>query len=281
MWMEVFDWRRAAAEIEPALTLARLSGSRTLTNVAANWLAKLRVSVGELDQAAAMLNTIVPDDQPGPTIVQCMGWLTLAELALARGEPERCLTLLDRLVGSGDMPRPEDRVPLLLKLRGVALARLCRLDAAEVVLLAARDSATVLGYRPLRWRIDAALGALFLTTGRLAEAETACQRARATIDELAATIGDAAVREHFRGQALARLPARASHEPRPAAVARLTPRQVEVLRLLADGRSDREIAGALAISPRTVMHHVTAILNALGVASRTAAAALAIRQRIV
>ncbi len=61
----------------------------------------------------------------------------------------------------------------------------------------------------------------------------------------------------------------------------LTPREVEVLRLLVDGCSDREIASALFISPKTAGHHVTRILAKLGVASRTAAASYALRQELV
>jgi non-specific serine/threonine protein kinase len=57
----------------------------------------------------------------------------------------------------------------------------------------------------------------------------------------------------------------------------LTPREREVLRLLAEGLSDRQIADRLSISPRTVSYHVTNLLAKLDVDSRTAAAALAIR----
>ncbi len=57
----------------------------------------------------------------------------------------------------------------------------------------------------------------------------------------------------------------------------LTPRELEVLRLLAEGRSDRDIAGALSISPRTVGGHVTHLLAKLGVETRTAAVAHALR----
>ncbi len=57
----------------------------------------------------------------------------------------------------------------------------------------------------------------------------------------------------------------------------LTPREVDVVRLLAAGLSDRAIADALSISPRTVNGHVTNLLTKLGVDSRSAAAAFAVR----
>jgi predicted ATPase/DNA-binding CsgD family transcriptional regulator len=60
----------------------------------------------------------------------------------------------------------------------------------------------------------------------------------------------------------------------------LTRREVEVLRLVADGRSDREIAEALFISHNTAMKHVANILMKLTVESRTAAAAFAHRTGI-
>jgi non-specific serine/threonine protein kinase len=59
--------------------------------------------------------------------------------------------------------------------------------------------------------------------------------------------------------------------------ARLTPREREILGLLANGLSDRQIAESLSISHRTVGFHITNLLAKLGVKSRTAAAAYAIR----
>jgi DNA-binding NarL/FixJ family response regulator len=61
----------------------------------------------------------------------------------------------------------------------------------------------------------------------------------------------------------------------------LTARQVMVLRLMAAGLSNREIAGSLAISERTVKFHVTSILNKLGADNRTQAVALAGRRGIL
>jgi DNA-binding NarL/FixJ family response regulator len=69
---------------------------------------------------------------------------------------------------------------------------------------------------------------------------------------------------------------------RPSAEVRgigsLTSREREVLALLADGRSNREISRLLAVSEKTVKTHVSAVLAKLGVADRTQAALLAVRE---
>ena len=61
----------------------------------------------------------------------------------------------------------------------------------------------------------------------------------------------------------------------------LTPRELEVLRLVADGRSNREIAGELFISAKTASVHVSNILAKLEVTSRGEAAATAHRLGLV
>jgi predicted ATPase/DNA-binding CsgD family transcriptional regulator len=61
----------------------------------------------------------------------------------------------------------------------------------------------------------------------------------------------------------------------------LSPRQVEVLRLIAEGHSNRAIADTLSLSERTVEHHVTHILAKLDLDSRTAAATFAVRHGLV
>jgi DNA-binding NarL/FixJ family response regulator len=57
----------------------------------------------------------------------------------------------------------------------------------------------------------------------------------------------------------------------------LTSREREVLALLADGRSNREISRLLGVSEKTVKTHVSSVLAKLGVADRTQAAVLAVR----
>src|SRR6266566_3285206 len=66
-----------------------------------------------------------------------------------------------------------------------------------------------------------------------------------------------------------------------AVLAALTSREREVLRLIAAGRSNREIASVLFIAPKTASVHVSNILGKLGAASRTEAAAIAHREGLV
>jgi DNA-binding NarL/FixJ family response regulator len=61
----------------------------------------------------------------------------------------------------------------------------------------------------------------------------------------------------------------------------LTPRESEVLQMLASGLANKEIAAKLAISEHTVKFHVASILGKLGAGSRTEAVALGIRRGLV
>ena len=95
------------------------------------------------------------------------------------------------------------------------------------------------------------------------------------LEALGATPAARAVRQRLRtlGAAVPR-GRRASTRANPA---QLTRRELDVLRLLAAGKRNAEIAAELVVSRRTVDHHVSAILRKLGVRSRGEAAAVALR----
>jgi two-component system, NarL family, response regulator LiaR len=64
-------------------------------------------------------------------------------------------------------------------------------------------------------------------------------------------------------------------------LSQLTPRETDVLKGLAQGRSNREIARALSVSEETVKSHVSSILAKLGLADRTQAAIFALQRHLV
>lgn len=93
-----------------------------------------------------------------------------------------------------------------------------------------------------------------------------------------------AIRAVYRGythlgpgiaQKLFAFPTNVEPTPPPPALEQLTPREKEVLRLIANGASNREIAKQLYISEGTVKNHVTNILNRLNLRDRTQAALFA------
>src|SRR6266511_2345583 len=71
-----------------------------------------------------------------------------------------------------------------------------------------------------------------------------------------------------------------SNQP-PAPVLDLTERELDVLALLVEGLNNTQIAGRLSVSPSTIKSHVSNILSKLGVASRTEAVSLALRNQII
>ncbi|HVV19030.1 MAG TPA: helix-turn-helix transcriptional regulator, partial [Pseudonocardiaceae bacterium] len=68
---------------------------------------------------------------------------------------------------------------------------------------------------------------------------------------------------------------------RPGYGDRLSPRELDVVRLLADGRTTPEIAKVLSLSPRTVESHIDSAMRKRQVASRTALAVDAVAAGIV
>jgi DNA-binding CsgD family transcriptional regulator len=119
------------------------------------------------------------------------------------------------------------------------------------------------------------LGCPYEEARALAEGDAADQaRALALFDRLGANRAAAELRLAMRRQGVSRVP-RGPYASTRANRLGLTARQVEILRLLADGLTNVEIGERLAISSKTAEHHVAAVLAKLDVHSRAAAAAVA------
>jgi LuxR family maltose regulon positive regulatory protein len=196
-------------------------------------------------------------------------YLVLARVLLATGAPDRALTLLERLRAEA---AGQGRTGSLIEVRALqALAldatgdRAGALDAlAEAVARGAPE-----GY--LRVFIDegpemAALFRELLARRRRARPATVA----APRDQLARLV------EAFEQAGLSiRLPASRGGVMVTGLVEPLTARELEVLRLLAAGKSNQAIAGQLVVTLDTVKSHVSQILGKLGAANRTEAVARA------
>jgi DNA-binding NarL/FixJ family response regulator len=109
----------------------------------------------------------------------------------------------------------------------------------------------------------------------------------ASIDELmagirAASIGESLISPHIAGKVLQRIRATSS-QPDIAETIRteLSDREIEVLKLIANGKDNGMIAAELHISPKTVKNHISNILMKLQIQNRIQAAVYAVRSGIV
>jgi DNA-binding NarL/FixJ family response regulator len=93
--------------------------------------------------------------------------------------------------------------------------------------------------------------------------------------------GEAPMSPSTAARVLKQFAARAASRPEPRIGEDLTAREKEVLELLVSGRTNKEIAGALAIAENTVKNHLKSILGKLHLQNRVQAATLALQRGIV
>jgi DNA-binding CsgD family transcriptional regulator len=281
------DWQRAEAEADRACR--DLADVHVLAAAEGHYqVGELRRLRGDLTAAAAAYrraHELGRDPQPGHAL------LRLAEGAADAAGRSLHTALLAR---TGERLA---RVPLLVAQGEVALARgdLAPARAAADELAA---TAAVYGSSGLVGAACRARGALLLAESRPADAlpvlVEACRlwhgcgarhdtarlrvllaRAYRALDDPDSTARELDVAETVFAE-LGAGPDRAQvAELRGARPAGLTAREVDVLRCLAAGRTNREIAAALVISEKTVGRHLAHIFTKLGVTTRTAAAAYA------
>lgn len=291
--------------LREAAARMRSSSDAQFTAPIAAGIIELEIAEGRLDDAWATATGVIArvgetDDAGLLALLQAEGARVAADRALAAGaahrEPARQTAVADAMrladeaaaTVTGDdrtSPAAADRVGYIAIARAEA-ARAAGEGAADAWALAANHWAEV--GRP--WYLAYARyrhGEALLSDGDRPEAERVLADARAITDSLDAV----PLRDEIDGLARrARLALRNQVATEPAAeppaapldvAARdpfgLTAREREVLALVAVGQTNRQIADALFISQSTAGVHVSNILGKLGVASRTEAAAVAVR----
>jgi DNA-binding CsgD family transcriptional regulator len=259
-------------------------------------LAELALWRGDLEQARALMAESVPLVEANPRYAAPVYALGLrieadrAELARARhpGQPApddgTAAALLQRAHDAAVGPAAKV-IPELAAWHATALAERTRHDgqpdpAAWAAAVAAWER---LG-QPYRvaYACFRQAEALLAAAGDRKAAAEALRRAAALTGRLGARPLDTEIKGLARRARLDLAPhdavtAPAAGAPTPAAQLGLTPREGEVLAMVAAGRSNRQIAQALFISPKTASVHVSNILAKLGVTTRVEAAAIAHR----
>ena len=193
----------------------------------------------------------------------------LIQARIARGELDEAASTLkalrevERLVGTAPIHACADLAEGMLVAAGGDHERARRLleDAID------RFQRSGAPFEAARARIELATSLVGL--GRAEAAESEAATALASLLELGA--------EHEAERARRLLDACAADGGGNHVLPRVTPREREVLSLLAKGLTNRQIAERLVVSEHTVHRHVTNILRKLDVPSRTAAAAQAVR----
>ena len=268
-------WVRQATG-DPAGAMAAMSeagqvapGAAGLLNPVPAQRARLLLAQGERDAAArwAEDSGLEPDGEP--RYPDEPGYLVLARVLLAQDEPGRALSLLDRLHADA---AAQDRTGSLIEVGALRALALAASGAGG-----AGDEAVAALARALRLACPQGMVRVFADEGppmaallgRLITAQRDGHTAAAAVP-----LGCLARLRH----AFAAGPAAGGPGPAAAApgiIEPLTTRELEVLAMLAAGRSNQAIAADLVVTLDTVKKHVSHVLGKLGAANRTEAVARA------
>jgi predicted ATPase/DNA-binding CsgD family transcriptional regulator len=261
------------------------------------------------ERAAPLLEDVAAQlDAMGEPVRAAVARLHLGQAYLERGDGARAEALLEDVLGlfrhggyqwaasaslfglgQAAMDRGDSTAAAVYYAEGLALVG--NQEGLVSALLRTASLAAGGGSALVATRLLGAAAALAETVGYVLRPPEQARR-HDVADAARAVLGDANFEAAWAaGQTLtaegavaeaAEILATMSAPTRPSAAAGsafgLTPREREVLTLLTGGRSNQEIADVLFISPRTAKNHVASILAKLGVGSRAAATAFALRQ---
>jgi DNA-binding CsgD family transcriptional regulator len=223
-------------------------------------LAQLRLVQGQVDAAAAAIRTAL--DEAPDRVTRSKVLAAYVEIVLAAGDVQAARVAADELAEIAVDVDAAFLHAVAAHTRGAVLLAEGDARAALAVLRRAWTAWQDLEapYEAARVRVLAGLACRQLGDGGTAEMEL--DAARRVFQELGAAPD------------LARL-AKISRTAKLEAAGGLTTREVQVLALVAAGKSNRAIASELFLSEKTIERHVSNIFTKLGVGSRTAAAAYA------
>lgn len=209
--------------------------------------------------------------------------LSCVDSVMAQVGPERLVREVDRELGQWAWARfAPGNACSLDRMRGDLALRLGRLDEAERWYRGGAEWA-------LRERCDVEVGRCEIALADLAVLGSDPAGALDHIDRAIRFLRKAGAALYLRHAVhrRERITEGWTSEPeveartQPAGMVSLSPRELEVLRLIADGHTNRQIADLLTISPNTVARHVTHIFNKTGVANRAEAVSYAHRQQLL
>jgi LuxR family maltose regulon positive regulatory protein len=261
------DWETAWSYLERAKMVARRCRTCLENENLSTWQAWLHLAQGRLDEASQWAAEKEPEiTYPfGPQ--QEFTLLTLARVWLALGLPGQAASLLERLQVAADESGRLGRALQAHMLYALAMQAGGRESQAIVELIHVLSSARDEGY--VRLFLDEGAPMANLLYKVAAHATT-------DIRDYAGKLLDAYAQDQ------AKLPVHAARTIREKElIEALSKREIEVLHLLADGCSNKEIASRLTISVGTVKRHVVHIFSKLNADNRTQAVSIARKLEII
>ncbi len=267
--------------LERGLAQARAIGSSHWMRIASAHLTSTLVEAGDLSAAELVLGQTLTDDTPtlGPGRAL---WCARAELDLAAGRPNEALSVLQKLMPDVRQDAAEPPMFRPVYVRAQALALLRRSDEAVELLEHAVHWASEWGLLARLWRAQTTLGRVQAAQRRRVAAGATFAAARSLVEHIAAKVPlEGGLRTRFVSQAEARLPRvrpPSATRATKAAYGGLTRRELDVAALIAQARTNSEIAATLVVGERTVETHVAHILAKLALDSRRDVAAWALAQ---
>jgi DNA-binding CsgD family transcriptional regulator len=290
-WPEALDEARRARERLAEAGSERAAGSATYRQAEVH---RLRGELGAAERAYAEASRQGWEPQPGLALLRLtQGQVDAAGASIRRtlgetGERLARARLLPAEVeialAGGELGEAETACEELEEIAGqhgsVMLEAMAACARGSVELGGGQAAAALVALRR-GWQRWQELGATYDAARARERIGLAC---RALGDDDAAALELAAARQDFEalGAAadLARLDA-STDQPGATLTHGLTGRELEVLRLVASGQSNREIASKLIISEHTVARHLQNIFAKLGVSSRTAASTYGLEHRLI